>query len=463
MRPLRAAARPATLRGRLSLLAVVTAAFVMAVFTIAFNAFVHQHLARQADDLLRARGSAIAATVDTGGPVLRVLETPQEDLLDANAWIYQGPSLVEQPPSAPPDSPITREAARLAAQGGARCATASHGAVDVRLCSRQVPSPGGGPRTATVVTALDLAPYRASGDTLMLASLALDAVMLACTYGVTRLAVGRALRPVRTMTDQAARWSATASDERFSGVPRPAELARLGASLDAFLDRIRAALRHEQQLTSELSHELRNPLATIVAELDWWQARPRGEDETLAAQRAIRDSARTMQTICDTLLAEAREDARRTPGTAAVLPVLKALAARADQAGVPVRVLAVGEDGEPIDGEPIAGVPAAVLERILSPLLDNALRYAATAVHIRASREPGRVRIEVVDDGPGVPDGFRAHLFQPGRQADPGDGHDGAGLGLPLARRLARSAGGEAELGEPGDEGAVFVVTLPAG
>lgn len=461
MRLLRAAARPATLRGRLSLLAVATAAFVMAVFTIGFNAFVHQYLARQADDQLRARASAVAATVDTSGPVLRVLETPQEDLLDANAWIFQGTSLVEQPSSAAADSPATREAARLAAGGGARCATTSHGAVDVRLCARPVPSPGGGPRAATVVTALDLTPYRASGDTLLMASLAIDAVMLACTYAVTRLAVGRALRPVRSMTDQAARWSATASEERFSGVPRPAELARLGASLDAFLDQIRAVLRHEQQLTSELSHELRNPLATIVAELDWWQARPRGEDETRTAQRAIGDAARTMRTICDTLLAEAREDARRTPGTTAVLPVLKALAAhaaRTDSAVVPVHVLAEGEDGELI-----AGVSSAVLERILSPLLDNALRYAATAVHLRASREAGRVRIEVVDDGPGVPDDFRAQLFQPGRRADPDDGHDGAGLGLPLARRLARSAGGEAELGESGHGGAVFVVRLPGG
>ncbi|MER5730299.1 HAMP domain-containing sensor histidine kinase [Streptomyces sp. NPDC002138] len=453
-----AAARPATLRGRLSLLAVATAASVMAVFTIAFNAFVHQHLARQADDQLRARASAVAATVDTSGPVLRVLETPQEDLLDANAWIYQGTSLVEQPSATTADSPATREAARLVAQGGARCATTAHGAADVRLCARPVPSPGGGPRAATVVTALDLTPYRASGDTLLMASLALDAVMLICTYAVTRLAVGRALRPVRTMTDQAARWSATASEERFSGVPRPAELARLGSSLDAFLDRIRAVLRHEQQLTSELSHELRNPLATIVAELDWWQARPRSADETLTAQRAIGEAARTMRTICDTLLAEAREDARRTPGTAAVLPVLKALAARTGQAGVPVRVLSVGEDGELT-----AGVPAAVLERIVSPLLANALRYAATAVHLRAAREAGRVRIEVIDDGPGVPDSFRTHLFQPGRRADPGDGHDGAGLGLSLARRLARSAGGEAELGEPGGGGAVFVIRLPAG
>ncbi|MDJ0383522.1 HAMP domain-containing sensor histidine kinase [Streptomyces sp. G-G2] len=456
MRPLRAWQRPATLRGRLSLLAVATAAFVTAVFTLAFNAFVHQHLVRQADEVLRARATAIAATVDTSGPLLRVLETPQEDLLDANAWIYQGTRLVERPPSAAAGSPVTREATRLTAQGGPRCSTATHGGAAVRLCARPVPPSGSG-RSATVVTALDLMPYQDSGNTLLVASLVLDAVMLACTYAVTRLAVGRALRPVHAMTDEAARWSATLSEERFASVARPAELARLGASLDAFLDRIRAVLRHERQLTSELSHELRNPLATIIAELEWWQSRPRSDSETSTAQTAIGEAAHTMRAICDTLLAEAREDARQVPGTAIVLPVLQALSARAGRTH-PVGITVTSEDSRLT-----AGVSAALLERILSPLLDNALRYAATTVHVRACREAARVRVEVRDDGPGVPHGFRTQLFRPGHRADPGDGHDGAGLGLPLARRLARSAGGEAEYGEPDGGGAVFVVRLPSG
>lgn len=107
-----------------------------------------------------------------------------------------------------------------------------------------------------MLSALDLSPYRSSADTLLLGSLALDAVMLACTYALTRLAVGRALRAVRTITDQATQWSAVASEERFSGIRRPAELARLGTSLDALLDRIRTVLRHERQLTGELSYEL---------------------------------------------------------------------------------------------------------------------------------------------------------------------------------------------------------------
>ncbi|MEU2872876.1 sensor histidine kinase [Streptomyces olivoreticuli] len=95
-----------------------------------------------------------------------------------------------------------------------------------------------------------------------------------------------------------------------------------------------------------------------------------------------------------------------------------------------------------------AGVSPAVAERILAPLLDNA--------------RPEGVRVVAADDGPGVPDGAHDAIFEPGHRAQPADGHDGAGLGLPLARRLTRAAGGELTL-EPAARGARFVVTLPPG
>jgi signal transduction histidine kinase len=110
-----------------------------------------------------------------------------------------------------------------------------------------------------------------------------------------------------------------------------------------------------------------------------------------------------------------------------------------------------------------AGVAPALLERIVSPLLANAARYARSRVTVSARRVSGAARIEIVDDGPGVPEAFVAELFQPGRRADVGDGHDGAGLGLPLARRLARAVSGEVSYDPRHTAGAKFTVTLPAG
>ncbi|MET8169340.1 HAMP domain-containing sensor histidine kinase [Streptomyces sp. NPDC005329] len=439
---------PRTLRGRLSLVALTTATLLMLILTVAFNAVAQHRLQHQADDELRTRAAAVATTVDTSGPTVRVLETSNDELLDTNVWIYAGRRLLEEPPTA---GPLTRVADALAGRGGRRCVTAD---VDgpLRLCSQPVSAKKS---EATVVTALDLSPYRSSADTLLLGSLALDTVMLACTYALTRLAVGRALRPVRTMTDQATQWGAVASEERFGQMRHPTELARLGTSLDAILDRIRTLLRHERQLTGELSHELRTPLSRIIAELDWWRTHPRTDDQTRATHKVIADAAESMRTICDTLLDDARDGTLAAPGTAEILPTLRRLAEVAD---VPPH-LTVTMEGPRL----AAGVPAALLERIVSPLLTNACRYAHSKVAVVAYRAPDGVRVEVTDDGPGVPPSFAGQLFEPGRRADPGDGHGGAGLGLPLARRLTRSAGGEVTY-DPGHTlGARFVVTLPAG
>ncbi|MER5519547.1 HAMP domain-containing sensor histidine kinase [Streptomyces sp. NPDC002763] len=449
---------PRTLRGRLSFVALTTAALLMAVLTVVFNVMVERHLQHQADDELRNRAAAVATTVDTSHQRVRVVETVNDGLLDANVWIYAGAHLLEKPPSAASDGTLTRAAGRLAGRGHALCTTVeAENPHLVRMCSRPV---SGHPDSATVVTAVDLAPYRGSADTLLLGSLALDVVMLACTYALTRLAVGRALRPVRTMTDQATEWSAAGSDERFGATDHPAELARLGASLDALLDRIRTVLRHERQLTGELSHELRTPLTRIIVELDWWRTRPRSAAETHATHEVIAEAAQDMRTICDTLLSDARESAlsaATTPGATAVAPVLRRMV---DSLGAQERVKAVVEVTDPALE---AGVTRALLERIVSPLLANAVRYARATVTVTACQVPGGVRVSVTDDGPGVPEAFVGELFQPGRRGDPDDGHDGAGLGLPLARRLARAVGGEVSHDPVYTSGARFLADLPAG
>ncbi|MFF0217607.1 sensor histidine kinase [Streptomyces vinaceus] len=448
--PTLARLRPLTLRGRLALIAVSVAALLMAVLIVAFNAVVRHQLDQRADDHLRTRAAAVASTVDTTGRKARVVEVPNDDALDSDVWIYAGTERVEAPPAAAGDGPLTRVADTLAAGPRPRCVTAA-GSAPVRLCA--LPVAGNAP--ATVVTAVGLVPYRSSADTVLHATLALGAAMLLLTYALTRLAVRRALRPVQVMTEQAAAWSGQGGDDRFGTTTRPAELAALATSLDALLDKIRAGLRHEQQLTRELSHELRNPLARIVAELDWWRTRPRSSAETRSTHAVIEDAASCMRTICDTLLDEAQGAAAPHRGPADVHATLVRLAGRTRvPPAVDLRIA-------PPPGRVMAAAPAAIVERAVSPLVDNALRYAHSRVTVVARRGGEGVRIEVGDDGPGVPAAFAPELFHPGRRATPGDGHGGAGLGLPLARRLARSAGGDVHFDASRPDGAHFVVTLP--
>ena len=85
---------PRTLRGRLSLVALTTAALLMVILTVAFNTVIRHRLQHQADDELHTRAAAVATTIDTSGPTLRVLETANDRLLDTNVWIYAGTRLL---------------------------------------------------------------------------------------------------------------------------------------------------------------------------------------------------------------------------------------------------------------------------------------------------------------------------------------------------------------------------------
>jgi signal transduction histidine kinase len=109
------------------------------------------------------------------------------------------------------------------------------------------------------------------------------------------------------------------------------------------------------------------------------------------------------------------------------------------------------------------GVDTDVAERVLAPLIENGCRYGRQKVAVTIERDNGAVRFTVADDGPGVLADEREAIFEPGRRgaANGAGREDGAGLGLALARRLARAAGGDVEA-EANGAGGRFTVRLPA-
>jgi signal transduction histidine kinase len=107
---------------------------------------------------------------------------------------------------------------------------------------------------------------------------------------------------------------------------------------------------------------------------------------------------------------------------------------------------------------PSLALPHELAVRTVVPLLQNALKYA-THVRITASAGDDRIELTIADDGPGVAADMAGRLFEVGASTD------GSGLGLPLARRIARSVGGDLALVQPASDlvgGATFCVSLPA-
>ncbi|MCW2570804.1 MAG: Histidine kinase [Frankiales bacterium] len=417
--------RAPTLRGRLALVAVVTTAVWVGALTAAFNVLLVSQLHAQSGSLLRQQAAAAAATVVVGPTgFVRVTDPRDDEILDADLWIYNGRTAVERP----------RASTRLQKRADALAGVGEQFVQSGSTRFFALPVNAGDQQVATVVSAVSLEPYRNVARIALFGSIGFALLLLAGMYAATRMVVGRALAPVQEMSAQAARWSEIDATQRFGVAHRPAELATLALNLDGVLDRLAALLRHEQQVTEELSHELRTPLSLITAETDLLGARRRTAAERDAAVERISEGAARMQSILETLLSAARSRSQDTTARAELRPVVdNAVAHLTTTAQVTVTVEPKGV---------AAGVDPDVVERILAPLLDNASRYARSSIGIAVGVDGTSAVIRISDDGPGVDPALGDAVFEPGRR-DPTTSPYGSGLGLALARRLARAAGGE--------------------
>jgi signal transduction histidine kinase len=440
--------RPRTLRTRVTAVAFLAAAVVVTLLVTAFNVVLSSSLDRNVNHTLRSRAAAATTTTTVEGGHVTVRESPDDEAIDRDVWVYQGTRAILRPPDG---ARLQEVADRLARHPGQFARTPGGNA---RLHS--VALTEGGVRVGAVVVAESLAAYDQTTDIALGGSVALGGLLLLLVAGLTWIATGHALHPVREMTRDAADWSARDGERRFGPGPRPDELGELAATFDALLDRLSASLRHEQRLSAELSHELRTPLARIAAEAELLRRRARSAEELAEGLRAITVNTAEMEAILDTLMKAARADAGLDRGRAALGPLLNRIATRWRPA------LAAG--GIELDVSAPAGidvgVDADVAERILTPMLQNAERHARGHVALSAQRSGTAVIVHLDDDGPGIPVDMREAVFEPGRTGGNGDG---AGLGLALARRLARATGGEVDItANPRGEGARLRVRLPS-
>jgi signal transduction histidine kinase len=222
----------------------------------------------------------------------------------------------------------------------------------------------------------------------------------------------------------------------------------------------------KDDLLAMVSHELRNPLATVVGVLRLLSAgAPLTSDERQEMLEMADRQARRLRSLIEQLLLAARfergQEGYPAPGgselvetDAAELVLQAATEARAGHRDHPIRV--------ECDGTlPVRVAPDAVMQ-ILGNLLDNACKYSPDQrlVRLLADRDGDDAVLAVEDDGGGVPPAERERIFE--RFTQLGQGRGGLGLGLYIARQLARAQGGDLVLTEPRHAGgARFELRLP--
>ena len=228
-----------------------------------------------------------------------------------------------------------------------------------------------------------------------------------------------------------------------------AEIDSVGAALDSTAVRLDDLLARERAFSADASHQLRTPLAGMRLRLE---AALEGPDRNLrpAIAASLADADRLAATIGE-LLTLARDRQATQAGPVDLAALVEELAPEWRR-----RLSPQGRDltvtVEP--NTPDAVASTAAIRQVLAVLVDNATTHGAGTVRVTVREASGAVAIDVADEGPGVSEPAPV-LFA--RRADQRDGH---GIGLALARRLAKAEQGRLDLTQPSPP--VFTLLLPS-
>ncbi|MGB3484229.1 MAG: HAMP domain-containing sensor histidine kinase [Mycobacterium sp.] len=293
--------------------------------------------------------------------------------------------------------------------------------------------------------------------------LALGAIFL-ISLVVGWFVAGRLLRPVGEITRTAHRLSASDLSQRINATGPKDELRTLADTIDGMLDRLDEAFRTERALVEDVSHELRNPVAVIQANVEAVLADDRATAEERANALAVISRATTrMSRLLEDLLATAR---RRSGSFSDQQVDLATFAADvvdehrllAGERPLQVRTrLAAG---------PVVYADPESLARALANLLSNSIRLAPkdSELFIASGSTQGWAWLAVRDQGPGIAEEDRQRVFDRFRRAESTAEtrrRRGSGLGLAIARQIVESHEGKLTLFSTAGAGSTFVIWLP--
>lgn len=271
---------------------------------------------------------------------------------------------------------------------------------------------------------------------------------------------GRALRPVSAITATAREINATDLTRRMPVAGPADELRTLSETINGMLDRIANAVAQQRDLVDEVSHELRNPVASVRANVDAVLAR----DDVTPQQRAesaavVRRATARMTRLLEDLLATARS---RSGAFAEQHVDISQLAAQtveehellAARRGLRVRLrLAPG---------PVVIADPQALSRAIGNVLANAVRLApgGSEVTVASGSAQGWAYVAVRDEGPGIAPEDQERIFDRFSRTD-ASASGGHGLGLAIARQVVEAHEGRISLVSEPAVGSTFVLWLP--
>ncbi|MGZ8667339.1 MAG: sensor histidine kinase [Solirubrobacterales bacterium] len=289
----------------------------------------------------------------------------------------------------------------------------------------------------------------------------LDLALLAGVVLVLGMAAGALIaqqvaRPIRKL-DDAARAVAHGNLDATVAVEGSSEQRSLAKTFNEMTRRIKRLLRVQEDFVADASHQLRTPLTGLRLRLEALRERLGTADPAASELDAGMQEIDRLSGMVDELLILSRAGERELPGEpmdlgAAVERAGERWRSTAAERGIE---LLIGRDGAP--GRPLC--TPADLDRAIDALLENAIRYSAAGSTVTVTAGPDRVA--VLDQGPGLEADEEEAVFERFSRGSAGRRvTGGTGLGLPIARELAREWGGDVNLENRPGGGLAATITL---
>jgi two-component system sensor histidine kinase ArlS len=288
---------------------------------------------------------------------------------------------------------------------------------------------------------------------------------IALIYLIGRYFAEKAMSPVEAMVREARRVSASSLHLRISEGSGRDELAELAQAFNRVLERLEHSFEAQRSFVSNMAHEVRTPLSTIITELEWASDRPRSEEEYLRSVRsALTDAVRLSRIVGALLdLARASYDVAEITFRPERLDELL-MEARSEvlrsRKGSSID-LNLPEDGE--DDLLTVQANSYLLRTAFLNLMDNACKFSPDGrCEVGVMAGEGKVSVTVRDRGIGIPLAEQERLFTPFFRAS-NAGADGTGIGLSLTARILELHGAGLNVDSEEGRGTVVSVTFRAG
>lgn len=278
--------------------------------------------------------------------------------------------------------------------------------------------------------------------TVLLVSVAVSfPLLLLISGGLIWFGIGLALAPVEAIRRRVDAIAAQDLSERVPVTGGDDEIARMARTLNAMLDRLESSSRFQQEFVSNASHELRSPLATLLATVERAQSDQSSADWPEVAGTIMREGRR-LDTIIDGLFWLARHDENQID-LGCVDVDLDDLLFEESQ-----RIRAISDlhvDTSEVHPTRVVG-DQAMLKRMIRNVVDNAARYAVSELRFGSRYDGPYAVVTVSDDGEGVDVAGSARFFERFVRADPARSRQsgGAGLGLSIVTDIVNRHGGSA-------------------